>query len=79
MKPDPTVEQIVRTWLVVHGYDGLFNPGLCACAVSDLAPCETPEAGCEAGYKRLGCDEDCALGCDFHIVREKPRPHTEAT
>lgn len=51
----------VKVRLVAAGYDGLYCPGECACALDDLAPCgerhkEDGEEwinGCEAGYKHV--------------------------
>jgi hypothetical protein len=73
-KEEITVIDIVRQYLENNKYDGLCNPGLCACLVEDLAPCGEINGDCQAGY-RTECkdDEDCPLDgdCDFHIGSKK--------
>ena len=70
---NPTVREIVATFLRDEGYDGLFCPNDdCACQLSDLFPCGEFGDDCEAGYK-----EPCPDGCgehEFHILRDKPGP-----
>ena len=34
------VKEIVVKYLKENGYEGLFEPGECACLVDDLMPCE---------------------------------------
>jgi hypothetical protein len=73
--------KIITDFLIVHGYDGLFNVNVaCGCLIDDLAPCEGDVMDCEAGY-RVPCDgKDCE--CDYrpnekdrwHIAREKEVP-----
>ena len=62
-----TICEIVREYLVSHGYDGLAGDN-CGCTVDDLMPCGDPEpAVCEAGHRHL-CREDecdtCELPCE---------------
>ncbi|MFH1609953.1 MAG: hypothetical protein ABID40_04940 [Candidatus Bipolaricaulota bacterium] len=39
--PPPDAGEIVRRWLAMHGYDGLYNPDFeCGCPAAALAPCE---------------------------------------
>ena len=47
------VEDIVLEWLKENGYDGLYNPGKCACEISDLFPCGGQDCylECMPGYK----------------------------
>ena len=46
-----TVAQIVREYLDVNGYDGLYNvDGECGCTKDDLAPCCEMSDECIAGY-----------------------------
>jgi len=53
---NPTVREIVRDWLVEHGYDGLYDSE-CGCGVCDLMPCDGPwSMTCRAGYAGP-CDE----------------------
>ena len=65
---------MIEHYLREHGYDGLYNPRTpCACEVGDLAPCGGDYiAECLAGYKQPGCDDDCGLGCDWHIGASRP-------
>ena len=67
------VQEILRSWLTKHGYDGLFNgDGHCACLRVNLMPCCSYCAGCEPGYL-APCD--CG-DHNWHIVREKPEDGT---
>jgi hypothetical protein len=66
------VLEIVRLYLVEHGYDGLYEPGECACQVGDLMPCGEYAGCCRPGYRQR-CDGTCAAGrCDYHIGEDKP-------
>lgn len=53
----PTVDQIVRQWLLDNGYDGLvwLSPGeACGCSFRDgagLFPCGEPASECQAAYR----------------------------
>ncbi len=62
------VKQIVKEYLVEHGYDGLYGEE-CACLIEDLAPCDEMCYDCSPGYKQP-CD--CEEEHDFHVGREKP-------
>ncbi len=71
-----TVNEIVRSWLVDNGYDGLFCSDMpCACEADDLAPCgEMHGTWCEPGYKHP-CDgrgEECEGDCGWHMGPSKP-------
>ena len=67
-----TVAEIVREYLVAHGYDGLCNGNAeCACEVNDLFPCESPADLCMAGFKGP-CPADCGEH-DWHITPGEPR------
>jgi|Deesub1362A_J573_1020465.scaffolds.fasta_scaffold00107_58 hypothetical protein len=74
---NPTVKEILKSWLKEHGYDGLFNEwGECGCELNDLAPCGEIDPECKAGYKAV-CEgeercEACELGV-WHIQADKPR------
>jgi hypothetical protein len=62
--------ELIENGLKQGGYDGLFNPGACACKLDDLAPCGCLDAGvCEPGVFVEGPCDECAGGkpCDFHI------------
>jgi hypothetical protein len=75
-KPEanPTVIEIVRSWLQEHGYDGLFCHHGCSCGldkrgyrlrVIDDCP---PLPYCRAGYRAKDKDEEGF----WIIVPEKP-------
>lgn len=67
---DKTVRSIVNDYLQLHGYDGLFYPGECACLLDDLMPCGGDSIPhCEPGY-RTECPEECGEH-DFHIAPTK--------
>ena len=57
-----TVGEIVREYLVAHGYDGLYNDEECGCCLSDFMPCDGDFIiDCRVGYKRkprADLDED---------------------
>jgi hypothetical protein len=53
-----TVLEIVRSYLEQNGYDGLYDPGECACLKDDLAPCGQIGHSCEPGYQYAGHDPD---------------------
>lgn len=56
--PNPSVEQIVKEWLITNGYTGLFQDE-CGCPVNDLFICGEVNGECEAGYQQLCKPEDC--------------------
>lgn len=64
-----TVREIIRQYIVAHGFDGLFNDEKeCACLREESFPCaEYWLLDCEPGY-RTPCD--CGEH-EFHIVRDK--------
>lgn len=46
------VEDIVKSYLVTNGYDGLYNDmGECGCTFEDFAPCEGDFSECQPGHK----------------------------
>lgn len=59
-------QSIVEAWLVEYGYDGLFQPGECACKVGNLFSCGGPCGECQPGYlKPCDCgDHDYHVGPD---------------
>lgn len=68
--PD-TIKEMVRQSLEAGGFDGLYNPGECACKKDDLFPCGEPSMiGCHPGYLQP-CGTDCSEH-DWHIVKIKP-------
>ena len=69
MKEDQiAVEEIVRQYLIEHGYDGLYSDVLeCGCSLDDLMPCEGSPFKCVPGYRV----EDPTGECDFVTVPEK--------
>lgn len=76
-----TVSDIIKNYLKENGYDGLCNPGDCACLISDLVPCDNDPSICEPGYKsECHGGEDCPLDgdCGFHISPNKSIVHSVA-
>jgi hypothetical protein len=67
-----TVRDIVRNYLISHGYSGLAEcdtPDGCGCRLDDLMPCDSPCDNCEPAYL-VPCDcedggEDCGAK-DYH-------------
>jgi len=53
MKEEITVKEIVREYLVAHGFDGLYSDvGECGCSLDDLMACDMAGTGdCKPGYK----------------------------
>lgn len=52
------IRDIVKAYLVTHGYDGLYEPDNdCACKLSDLMPCDQPMQSCRPGHV-ISDDED---------------------
>lgn len=46
-----TVEEIVRAYLIEHGYDGLYSEeGGCACRTECLFCCDEIKSDCRAGH-----------------------------
>lgn len=63
-----TVKEIIRDYLNENEFDGLYQPGECACEKSDLAPCGDMLLDCMAGYK-IPCA--CGNNCDWDIGPKK--------
>lgn len=69
MSDTPDVYDMVASYLIDNGFDGLYNEnGECACTVDDLSPAACMSYECVAGYYHKGCTEDCGNGCSFHIM-----------
>lgn len=50
---DINVKTIVEHDLKTNGYDGLFNSCTdCCCNVGDIAPCNSIQCECQAGYEQ---------------------------
>lgn len=69
------VIEIVREYLIQHGYDGLCDDD-CGCEIDDLAPVlpRIRRVVC-AWLQDTPCDpEECPFDgdCDFHISELKP-------
>ena len=65
-----SVKEIVSSYLIVNGYDGLFDGDGCGCEAGDLFPCGYMN-DCKAGYKVV-----CNGGCgeySFCITETKQR------
>ena len=64
-----TVHDIIKGWLIEHGYDGLYHANDCGCEVGDLFPCGEVQNDCAPGHK-IPCDpETCSADgdCPHHI------------
>ncbi len=44
-----SIDQMVKYWLEIHGFDGLVRPGKCACRKKALFPCGRPRPECRQG------------------------------
>jgi len=62
---DENVKEIVRQYLIEHGYDGLYSD--CGCSLEDLMCCEMPGTDCKPGYKV----DDPTGEFEYRIVPEK--------
>jgi hypothetical protein len=68
-KMNPTVKEVVRSFLEDNGYDGLFNSEFdCGCDLEELMPCEDYFSDCECGYKHPNPE---ITESDFLIMRNK--------
>jgi hypothetical protein len=59
-----TVIKIITEYLEQHKFDGLYQPGECACLKDDLAPCGQVDNECEPGYRT---DAPEGSSCKWHI------------
>ena len=68
------VKTITLQYLKTNGFDGLYNPGLCACKCDDLMPCDQPSIDeCHPGYLQSQEQADCdEADCEFYIGKNKP-------
>lgn len=60
-----TIKEFLLEHCEKNGFDGLYNPGECACLVDDLAPCDEP-LNCHFGVKTEP-PEDADQDCDYWI------------
>jgi hypothetical protein len=69
---NPTVKEIVKQFLELNGFDGLFNEDApCACKLDELITCDDYCSDCEAGYL-VPCEEEWEGEFNYCIGREKP-------
>lgn len=69
---NPTVQEIVKQFLELNKFEGLFNEDIeCACKLDDLITCQDVCYECEAGYLRP-CEEDVEDEFNYCIGRYKP-------
>lgn len=66
MKDQIPVKEIVKQYLIKHGYDGLCRD-YCGCELDDLMPCEEISPGCIPGYRHTDPDGEV----DFIITPNK--------
>jgi len=67
------IREIVKDYLEEHGYDGLFQPGVCGCIINDLMPCCEPGTDCEAGHR---CD--CPSEDSEYMVKRDRCPQCQS-
>ena len=71
---NPTVLEIVKQFLELNGFEGLFNSDVeCACKLDEFISCDG-EFGiceCEAGYI-VPCEEGEESGFNYCVGRNKP-------
>ena len=68
------VVEIVEKYLKENGFDGLYDPGVCACKIDDLMSCENDCSSCEPGYITYcngGEESQCDGDCTYHIGPDK--------
>jgi len=67
---NPSIEQIIKMYLMENGYDGLYNSeDECACEIANLLPCDCPHGDhCKAGYK---CKPPDGYEDEYCIGQEK--------
>jgi hypothetical protein len=65
-----TIGEMLRGWLVEHGFDGLCNSEFeCGCGLDDLFPCESCFDDCEPAYL---VEAEPGAGVDLWFVTKKP-------
>lgn len=79
MSKNPSIREIVRYYLEMNGFDGLWcaESEECACDLKNLFwKCDGEDSKeCKAGYI-VYCDAS-ACDCDFHILETKPETTEE--
>jgi hypothetical protein len=65
---NPTVAEIVRSYLEHSGFDGLQCDGECSCLIDHLAPCGGLKPHCTAGFKHVPGKSNSEY--DFYIVED---------
>jgi len=70
-----TVKEIVRQYLIEHGYDGLYSePGQCMCDLDSLMFCDMAGIG---GYKPEDKVDDPTGEFEYRIVPEMEIHHAD--
>lgn len=71
------VKDIIKDYLELKGFDGLYNDNECGCENSDLIPCDEDFRFCEPGYKTKCIPGQCNADgdCPFHIGAKKESCH----
>ena len=65
---NPSVYEIVKTYLQENGFDGLHDEADCACSIDTLADCGEMKEYCTAGYKVKAPPGDA---CSYYICDSK--------
>ena len=64
------IEEIIENGLEVYGFDGLYVPGVCACKLGELYPCDGVSKECLPGvFVEQGDDPDA----EFYIGEREPK------
>lgn len=75
---NPSIHQMIATYLEEHGFNGLTDGYECGCEAKDLCPCDEPNVHeCKAGYK-VACTPECDEDHEYieggwHIQLVKPQ------
>ncbi|MAF43032.1 MAG: hypothetical protein CMI54_02515 [Parcubacteria group bacterium] len=68
------VALIVKEYLERSQFEGLQSgDGECGCDIDDLAPCGEMQQDCVPAYKKMGCPDECGMGCEYHMVQDEQK------
>jgi len=65
--------ELIKEGLSARGFDGLYNPGVCACLIGDLMPCGEISPDCLPGVRKNGTCDNCTEDnpCAFHVGQKE--------